>query len=118
MKNDKFLIYSVSGDYEGVKIAPMLLIPFVENAFKHSVDSDVENGIVIEIKVIGDRLYFYCTNLFDKKDMDKDRTHGIGLENVKNRLELIYPQKHKLEISANNSVYKVKLELQLQLHEN
>ncbi len=113
LKNRKFVNYSLIGECKGVKIAPMLMIPFVENAFKHSIDSKIENGIIIEIYVEGNVLNFTCRNIFDPLEKDKDEGCGIGLETVKKRLELIYPQKHKLEIKTEKSIYKVKLEIQL-----
>ncbi len=113
LKNDKFLNLIIDGNYRGVKIAPMIMIPFVENAFKHSIDSDIENGIVIKIKIKNGIFTFKCENQFDKLEIDKDKVHGIGLDTVKKRLELIYPQKHKLKISSKDSVYKVILEIQI-----
>lgn len=113
LKNDKFLNYTITGNYKGIKIAPMILIPFVENAFKHSVDSTIENGIEIEIRIINQKLFFICKNQFDKSETDKDKVHGIGLETVKKRLDLIYENKYKLSINSDNSVYKVNLEIEL-----
>ena len=113
LKNDKFLNYTITGNYNGLKIAPTILIPFVENAFKHSVDSTIENGIEIEIRIINQKLFFICKNQFDKSETDKDKVHGIGLETVKKRLDLIYENKYKLSINSDNSVYKVNLEIEL-----
>lgn len=113
LKNKDFFNYSISGSYNGSKIAPMILIPFVENAFKHSVDSNIENGIIVKIAIEDSRLIFNCENHYDKSETDKDRTHGIGLETVQRRLDLIYRNKHKLIINSENSVFKVNLELEL-----
>ena len=113
LKNEKFFNYSISGSCNGYKIAPMILIPFVENAFKHSVDSGFENGIIIKIAIENGELIFNCENRYDKSGTDRDKTHGIGLETVKKRLNLIYKNKHKLIINSVNSVFKVHLELKL-----
>jgi hypothetical protein len=113
LKSERFLNYSVSGNLNGFKIAPMILIPFVENAFKHSVDSNIENGIIIKIDVNKNRLSFVCENRFDPSDTDKDKGHGIGLENVKKRLSLIYSKKHNLTINTENAVFKVNLDIDL-----
>jgi two-component system, LytTR family, sensor kinase len=113
LKNEKFLNYSFSGDCKGIKVAPMLMIPFVENAFKHSVDSNIENGIVIELAIENGTLKFSCINQFYNLESDKDKGHGIGLETVRKRLELIYPDKHKLNIDSRNQIFKVNLELEL-----
>ncbi len=113
LKSDRFLHYSVSGDCNGFKIAPMILIPFVENAFKHSVDSNVENGIVISISIQNNKLSFVCENRFDPSETDKDKSHGIGLENVRKRLSLIYDKKHNLSINTADLVFKVNLSIEL-----
>lgn len=113
LKNEKFLNFKISGDSKGTKIAPMIIIPFVENAFKHCVDSGIENGIMIKITVENRKLIFVCENQYDKTETDKDNVHGIGLETVKKRLDLIYKNKHKLLINSEDSVFKVNLELEL-----
>lgn len=112
-KNENFLNYKLTGDYKKVKIAPMIMIPFIENAFKHSVDSSIENGIKVIITIENNKLNFVCENLFDKDDTDKDKGHGIGLETVKKRLDFIYNNKHKLSIYSDNSVFKVNLKIEL-----
>lgn len=111
IKNPEFLNFSVTGDYKDVKIAPMLFLPFIENAFKHSVDSDCENGISIEFVIDRNNITFKCRNLYDKTDTNRDTTHGIGLETVKQRLGLIYPDKHTLEINKNDSSFNVELKI-------
>ncbi|MDF1547675.1 MAG: histidine kinase [Bacteroidales bacterium] len=113
LKNDKFLNFSKNGEYQAINIAPMIMIPFVENAFKHSVDSIIDNGIVIKIRIENRVLSFVCENKFDKFETDKDKVHGIGLDTVKKRLDLIYKNRHKLSINSDNSVFKVILEIEL-----
>lgn len=113
IKNENFFNYTISGSCNGYKIAPMILIPFIENAFKHSVDSIIENGIIVKITIENSKLTFNCENQYDKSETDKDKTHGIGLETVKKRLDLIYKNKHKLMINSEGSVFKVNLELEL-----
>ena len=116
LKNEKFLNYSINGNAKGINIAPMIMIPFVENAFKHSVDSDIENGITININIENNTLNFKCENCFDTSDTDKDNTHGIGLNTVKKRLNLIYKDRYNLSIRSDNSIFKV--DLKIELHEN
>ncbi|MBN2571442.1 MAG: histidine kinase [Ignavibacteriales bacterium] len=113
IKNEKFLNFTISGKYQGKQIASMLFIPFIENAFKHSVDSEIENGIVISFIFEKDILTFICENMFYELAVDNDKLHGIGLETVKKRLNILYPHKHKLNIVSNNSIFKVKLDLVL-----
>lgn len=113
LKNKKFFNYSIRGNSNQLKIAPMILISFVENAFKHSVDSDIENGIVVDIKIENKTLLFKCENHFNELDKEKDNSHGIGLDTVKQRLKLIYNNKHQLLINSEDAVFKVNLKLEL-----
>ncbi|CAM4141776.1 histidine kinase [Cytophagaceae bacterium 50C-KIRBA] len=94
-------------------IEPMLLIPFVENAFKHGVGM-VLNPI-IEITLLDDRekLYFGVRNKVSSQISEKkDDSSGIGLTNVKRRLELLYPNKHQLKITEEGEYYQIELEIQ------
>ena len=94
----------------------MLLIPFVENAFKHSLKSGLDHyEIDIEILLREDLLHFHCRNQYRKNGQHPDHG-GLGLENVKRRLELLYPGRHQLKISHDNDSFDVGLEIDL--HEN
>lgn len=108
--------FSVKGDTAGKMIAPLLLIPFVENSFKHSLSSQARD-ILIEIKVDiqEGRLYFQCANTYRQTDSAAGRfvAKGIGLDNVRKRLELLYPGRHRLDIRAGGGQYVVELELKL-----
>jgi len=103
-------------DIEGeFKIAPLILIVFIENAFKHSQSgqsSDIE--IDISVKLNGSSLEFYCKNNFEETPSLDTVAKGIGLQNVKKRLELLYPKKHQLEIKEEDNCYKVYLRLELE----
>jgi LytS/YehU family sensor histidine kinase len=106
---------NVAGDIENKKIAPLLFLPFVENSFKHGLKSGINNAFVrINIEVAGSILNFEIEN---NKGMnvpvEDTRYKGIGIENVKKRLELIYPGLHKLKIWDNEKTFKVYLRLQL-----
>jgi LytS/YehU family sensor histidine kinase len=116
IKNPNFVKYTITGDYKEIKIAPMLFLPFIENAFKHSVDTECENGLEISININKNFITLNCENKFDKTYSENDNTHGIGLDTVKKRLELIYPGKHKLKISKNDSLFKA--ELQIEVNDN
>lgn len=111
IKNQNFINFKIKGDYKGIRIAPMVFIPFIENAFKHSIDSDYENGILIKFTIDKDVIIFVCENYFDNSDSEKDKSHGIGLNTVKKRLELLYPSKHNLVIDKNDTIFKVTLEI-------
>lgn len=111
LKNPEFLLYNISGNYRSNKIAPMLFIPFIENAFKHSVDSNTKHGVKITIDINSNGITCNCENKMDKTDSTKDQTHGIGIEIVKKRLGVLYPRKHELIINEYNNVFKVKLSI-------
>ena len=97
-----------------LKIAPMLLLPFIENSFKHSNVEDKVNGwIDISIKIVDDKLMMSLKNSASLLGGKKDETGGVGMENVKKRLSLIYPEKHKLNIKQDTEKYVVDLELNL-----
>jgi len=98
----------------GAAIAPMLFIPFVENAFKHGVAIGKTSAIDIAIVIADQKLIFTCINpKYNAKKMD-DEENGIGLENVKRRLDLLYPGKHLLEIFEDERKYFVKLEIDVE----
>lgn len=93
------------------KIEPMLLIPFVENAFKHGVGLIDDPVIEISLSVDGKTLFFEVTNRFNDRNKQKDPGSGIGLKNVGKRLELLYPDQHQIEISQADNKFKVRLKL-------
>ncbi|CAA6806505.1 MAG: putative two-component system sensor protein, no kinase domain [uncultured Aureispira sp.] len=107
-----FTYPSLASQYQ---IAPLILIVFVENAFKHSTASQFEN-ISIQIKVqITEKGYleFSCINSFNEDSNIDHLPNGIGLENVQKRLQLLYPNVHTLEIKKTKQTYGVFLSLQL-----
>lgn len=102
----------VEGDVQQQLIVPLILISFVENAFKHGLATDKENPIKISISVFENNLMFVLTNLRNKK-VNKDKTGGIGMVNVKRRLDLTYPGKYKLNVQNNVDDYYCELYLNL-----
>lgn len=94
-------------------IEPMLLIPFVENAFKHGIGEVAAPVIEICLKSDNDQLAFSVQNTYNPMEPNKDEPHGIGLTNVKRRLALLYPGKHELAIDKRGNIYTVKLQIQL-----
>lgn len=96
-------------------IAPLIAVVFIENAFKHSTASMVDN-IFIDIKVTVDadgKFNFSCINSYEDQSNTDNIVGGIGLDNVKKRLQLLYPDAHKLNIRTDNNKYQVDLEIQL-----
>ena len=92
-------------------IEPMLLIPFVENAFKHGTGLVQNPEIEIELKVDNDQLYFIVKNRFIQTETVKDKTSGIGLANVKRRLELLYYNRHHFTINKTDKWFTASLGL-------
>jgi len=92
-------------------IAPLLLIPFVENAFKYVSDrDDGQNFIKLTLNFEGNKLHFNCSNTTEaRKQDDENNDRGIGLVNVKKRLELIYGDSHQLQITSGDDLYRVDL---------
>jgi len=98
----------------GLMVAPLLFIPFVENAFKHSKIEDLKNGFIdISLKTSHKQIEFIIENSIPNVVFTKDKLGGIGLPNTKQRLDLLYPNKHLLSISDNGKVYSVYLKLDL-----
>jgi len=111
--NPDFSTFHVTGSLEGTDIAPMLFIPFVENAFKHSVNTKQDNGIVIELDAQPDRIQFNCQNQYEERATEKDATSGIGLDTLKKRLQYIYPNRHTLNLIKAKGTFTAQLEIQL-----
>ena len=101
--------FTIEGYIGGQKIATLLLIAFVENAFKHEVAIGRSSEIDISIVVADKKLNFTCENtIYSVKKMDDEKS-GIGLENVKRRLALLYPGKYELFIKTDDNKYIVNL---------
>lgn len=97
------------------RIEPMLLIPFIENAFKHGFSNIQNPEIIIGLTVKKSELLFSVKNKFNENSEEiKDKTSGIGLANVKRRLELLYGEKHQLSIDKSYGWFAVSLKLNLQ----
>lgn len=95
-------------------VTPMLLIPFVENAFKHGTGMRHKGEIKIKLDCSGESLDFLVSNQYDEYGgQQKDKDSGIGLQNVRRRLALLYPNKHKLSIKKHEGFFSVMLQLTL-----
>jgi sensor histidine kinase YesM len=105
---------SMRNDINGFSIVPLLLIPFVENAFKHiSHHNSKKNFVHVEMARQNGSFSFTVENSKEKLVNNTLLPGGIGLANVKRRLELLYPERHHLKISDNESTFKVELQLQI-----
>lgn len=98
--------FHIQGNPREQKIAPLLLITFVENAFKHG---KLNAPLRIELQVENDGLRFEIEN--QKQEGKKDRSSGIGLENIRKRLAILYPHRHRLNIEDKANFFKVSLQL-------
>jgi len=106
--------FDQAGQIADIRIAPMLFIPFVENAFKHGVAIGQRAAIQIALAVSGQKLIFTCANTdFSKIRKMEMEISGIGLDNVIRRLELVYPGRHRLHIKKEDGKFMVNLEIDL-----
>jgi LytS/YehU family sensor histidine kinase len=104
--------FIVGGRPELLSIEPLLLIPFVENAFKHGISYQGGSDILIRLNAADHLLTFIVENhIATHQDNSVEQGSGIGLKNVKRRLELLYPGKHELQIHDNGDQYKINLEI-------
>jgi sensor histidine kinase YesM len=113
-ENEKIEL-EVVGEVEGKKVAPLIFLPFVENSFKHGLKSGAENPFVkIKIEVFENNLVFEIENSKGKaSEINDSKYKGIGIENVKKRLGLIYPNQHSLNISDTENTFKIILQIKL-----
>ncbi len=109
IKNPELLIIEKDIKHSQLNISPMLLVPFVENAFKHGDFSG--KGFTLKISDDQKILNFYLSN--SKRQGSKDSLSGIGIDNVKKRLEILYPKKHELNILETETLYTVDLKIDL-----
>jgi len=110
IRHKDFVELNITGNVEGRTIAPMLLIPFVENAFKHGSKTVTNPGIRIYLTILPQEIRFGVHNHLRKNNTaPKDQTGGVGLNNIRRRLNLLYPGKHMLEITTNENSFNVQL---------
>lgn len=107
------LRFSESCVSTGKEIAPLLLIPFIENAFKYGVNSEQMSDINIEIKTEGDLLTMNVRNRKVDVGISANERTGMGLENARNRLKLLYPDRHLLKIDEDSDTFAVTLTIKL-----
>lgn len=106
------LNFTTEGSISDLLIAPLLFIPFVENSFKYGVSTKEASSINIEIKTVGNTVIFTAVNYIVPSENNLMENTGIGINNVKRRLELIYPGKHKLSTTQKDNYYSVHLEIE------
>ncbi len=113
-KDNHYEVSFQSNHIGGFNIAPLLLIPFVENAFKHiSHYGDKKNFVCVKMEKTNGAFLFNVENSKNNAERSTEPKGGIGLANVTRRLELLYPGKHQLKIEDNNGSFKVGLQIDI-----
>ncbi|WP_373523465.1 sensor histidine kinase [Aquiflexum sp.] len=109
------IVFSKGEDSCSGEIAPMLLIPFVENAFKHGISLQKKSWVKISLRCLAGSVHLDVNNSIHRSNDDdpERKASGIGLENVRQRLSLLYPGKHELVIRENEMEYFVHLSIKL-----
>ncbi len=107
------ILFDIKNSDDAHKIEPMLLIPFVENAFKYGISYTENCEIKISIQIKNNKLSLITENTVFNKKAEIENESGIGLTNVKRRLKLLYPDKHILKISEKDNQYKINLIINL-----
>ncbi|WP_375181622.1 sensor histidine kinase [Chryseobacterium sp.] len=103
--------YEFYGNFDAYEIEPLLLLTFVENAFKYA---DLKKGrLEIKVHLENGTLNFFISNFYENKSYESNEDSKLGIENTKMKLNLLYPDKYDLQIDNNGSEYKVNLKLQL-----
>ncbi|MBK8514828.1 MAG: histidine kinase [Saprospiraceae bacterium] len=114
--NKMLIDLKINGKIKDQKIAPLMLIPFIENSFKHGINNQISQGFVnLELNVMNQDLHMALENSKSPSlpKMNGKRSGGIGLVNVKRRMTILYPEKHHLDISESPNTYKIELSLSL-----
>jgi two-component system LytT family sensor kinase len=107
--NEHYVQFAVTGNMGSKLVAPMVFIPFIENAFKHTNNKKLQNAITVNIFIKDETIQLVCENKFDVKSQVKQWDSGLGNELIQKRLNLIYGGKHSLEVHKDNELYSVHL---------
>ncbi|QNK78688.1 sensor histidine kinase [Winogradskyella undariae] len=113
LKNTEAVKLNIKGETKNLKIYPLLLISFIENAFKYGTDYKGNTHIDIKIEIIENKFNFYIENIIGLYKRD-DKNSGVGLENIKNQFNYLYKNNHELTIEEDKSYYRVHLTLNLE----
>jgi two-component system LytT family sensor kinase len=105
------LSFKLQGDPENKYLAPLLLLPFVENSFKHGVSNNVENPFIrIDLQITDDALNLQVVNSFGEQSQESF-SEGIGLKNVQRRLDILYKDRYNLQVKKNDGIFEVSFRL-------
>ena len=109
------VVFDIKGNADLVMIEPMLLFPFMENAFKHGASGNQPLIVHIGLEIIDKRIHFRIENSFSphRTHSNNNESTGIGQQNARRRLDILYPGKHNLLLATHNNKYIVDLNLDL-----
>ncbi len=111
--NDSFVNFKIHGETDELFIAPMIFIPFIENAFKHTSNKKSIDAIKIRFDFLSDSISFNCENFKNKSDSLIQKRSGLGINLIEQRLNLLYKGKHTLKIENSEEKYSVALTIRL-----
>lgn len=114
--NENYVKLSISGNAANKFIAPMVFIPFIENAFKHATNKKIENAIAVQIMISNEAIQLICENKIDsrkkaKHSVGNNAVGGLGNELIEKRLQLIYNGRHTLEMHKTEHLYHINLSI-------
>jgi LytS/YehU family sensor histidine kinase len=107
--NENYVNLQLKGDSRNKFIAPMIMIPFIENAFKHTTNKKTENAITVHIEVNEQSVSLLCENKFESKAKAPQQYGGLGNELIEKRLQLLYRGRHTLEVRKTDDLYRIHL---------
>jgi two-component system LytT family sensor kinase len=103
------ILFEITGDPDGKIIAPVLFLPFIENAFKHTTSEGIARGLEVRFNLHEDSIDFYCSNYLTQSE--NKGIGGFGLENIMKRLEIQYPGHYTLQTGSSEDKYITRLTL-------
>jgi hypothetical protein len=111
--NANYVQFNLTGELKDQKIAPMIFLPFIENAFKYSKNKAIENAISINFWVSDDSVRMICKNHYESTNFEVLKSEGLGIDTIKQRLNLLYPDQYKLTIEKAEPWFNVILDIKL-----
>lgn len=115
--NEQYIHMNITGCADDLLIAPMLFIPFIENAFKHVTNKKIKDAITIRIVITEDEIHFTCMNVFDRAIYPPSDQGGLGITLIRQRLELLYKGHYKLEIRQTGDIFRIECTIRLKEYE-
>lgn len=104
-----FIVFSITGDYSGVQVPPLIFMPFIENSFKHGNKLKHSPGIIIKLDITERRIFFSTRNFTKENGGSGNRNSGFGLPNIRRRLDLLFDKNYELKIEPGGGEFNVKL---------